>query len=72
MRGFFSGLLTSCIKEGFFAGLYYMLYSELKELQINKIAAGISSGMFATVITHPFELIRARLQTMGLREKAQV
>jgi len=27
LRGFFSGGLTTCIKEGFFAGLYYMIYN---------------------------------------------
>ena len=43
-----------------------MLYQELKSLGVNKVGAGIGSGMLATAITHPFELIRARLQTMGL------
>jgi len=41
----------------------------LKYLGVNKGAAGISAGMLATVVTHPFELIRARLQTMGLRKQ---
>ena len=35
---------------------------------MNKMAAGMLSGMFGTAVTHPFELIRARLQTAGLRE----
>jgi solute carrier family 25 protein 38 len=69
LKGFFSGGLTSCIKEGFFAGLYYMLYNELKVLGLNKATAGISAGMLATAVTHPFELIRARLQTMGLHKQ---
>jgi hypothetical protein len=60
--------LTSCIKEGFFAGLYYTLYVELKYNGINKAIAGFSAGMLATAVTHPFELIRARLQTMGLHK----
>jgi hypothetical protein len=37
---------------------------------LNRGTAGISSGMLATAITHPFELIRARLQTMGLKKNA--
>jgi len=41
----------------------------LKYLGVNKATAGISAGMLATVVTHPFELIRARLQTMGLRKQ---
>jgi len=36
---------------------------------VDKIVAGITSGMFATTITHPFEIIRAKLQTLGLTEK---
>ena len=27
--------------------------------------------MFATAITHPFEIIRAKLQTMGLSEQSE-
>lgn len=30
LRGFFSGGLASCLKEGFFAGFYYMIYEEMK------------------------------------------
>jgi|JI7StandDraft_1071085.scaffolds.fasta_scaffold1063926_1 hypothetical protein len=28
--------------------------------------AGIMSGMISTAITHPIEIIRARIQTQGL------
>jgi hypothetical protein len=35
---------------------------------VNKFAAGITSGMISTAITHPFEIIRARIQTGGLIE----
>jgi len=43
-----------------------MFYEELKILGFNKAAAGVISGLLATIVTHPFELIRAKLQTMGL------
>jgi len=49
-----------------------MLYEEMKFYGINKATAGLSAGMFATAVTHPFELIRARLQTMGLHEEQKV
>lgn len=52
--------------------MYYMLYEEMKFYGINKATAGLSAGMFATAVTHPFELIRARLQTMGLHEEQKV
>jgi hypothetical protein len=43
-----------------------MFYEELKTLGVDKVISGITSGMLATAITHPFEIIRAKLQTMGL------
>lgn len=45
-----------------------MLYEELKKYSLTKLGAGIVAGVFATAVTHPFELIRARLQTLGLKE----
>ena len=53
MSGFFSGALASCLKEGLFAGFYYMMYEELKDRGYNKFGSGIASGMLATSITHP-------------------
>jgi hypothetical protein len=67
IKGYFSGALTSCLKEGFFAGLYYMMYEELKDLGLCKFSSGMVSGILATAITHPLELIRAKLQTLGVR-----
>jgi hypothetical protein len=57
------GGLTSCIKEGMFAGIYYMLYSAFKDYGLNKVSAGLLSGMLSTALSHPFEIVRARLQT---------
>lgn len=31
------------------------------------MTAGVASGMLATAITHPIEIIRARIQTEGLK-----
>jgi hypothetical protein len=44
-----------------------MMYQEMKERGVNKLAAGIVSGVIATAITHPIEIIRARIQTKGLQ-----
>lgn len=41
----------------------------MKGLGYNKLFSGVISGMLATAITHPFEIIRAKLQTLGLTEK---
>jgi hypothetical protein len=72
LRGFFSGGLSSCIKEGTFGGFHYMFYEELKAKGQHKLPSGIVSGVVATAFTHPFEIIRARLQTQGLKEQQQV
>lgn len=69
MRGFFSGALSSCIKEGTFGGFHYMFYEEFKAIGWHKLPAGVFSGMMATAFTHPFEIIRAKLQTQGLTEQ---
>lgn len=70
--GFFSGTLASCLKEGFFAGLYYMFYEEFKVLGCDRLSSGIFSGLISTAITHPFEIIRAKLQTIGLSHNIQL
>ena len=62
MRGFFKGCLASCIKEGSFAGLYYALYTEGKKLGFTSTVSGMTAGLISTVMTHPFEIIRAHLQ----------
>lgn len=54
LTGFFSGTLASCLKEGFFAGLYYMFYEELKGFGCDKLTSGLLGGMISTAITHPF------------------
>jgi Mitochondrial carrier protein len=43
-----------------------MFYEELKALGYSKSLSGVASGMLATAITHPFEIVRAKLQTIGL------
>jgi hypothetical protein len=66
LKGFFQGGLTTCYKEGAFAGLYYMLYQEGKSFGINNFVAGFLSGMIATSLTHPFEIVRAEIQSFIL------
>ena len=70
-KGFFIGGLSSCIKEGTFGGFHYMIYEEFKALGYHKLLSGVVSGMIATTLTHPFEIIRARLQTQGISDKQE-
>lgn len=49
-----------------FAGLFYGMYEEGKKQGFNSSISGIFSGMLATLITHPFEIIRTQLQTSSV------
>lgn len=69
---FFKGGLTSCLKEGSFAGMYYALYQAIKDhYEVNKLMAGWISGLLSTAVSHPFEIARAKLQTEGVRDVLQ-
>lgn len=49
-----------------------MLYEELQDKGIGKFKSGIISGVISTAITHPFELIRAKIQTYGIKSKYEI
>jgi hypothetical protein len=63
VSGFFNGGLVSCYKEGIFAGFFYALYSQGKTMGLNSFVAGILAGMISTSFTHPFEIVRAGMQS---------
>lgn len=48
-----------------------MIYEEFKAVGYHKLPSGVVSGMIATALTHPFEIIRARLQTQGISDKQE-
>lgn len=39
---------------------------------MGKFSAGVISGVISTAITHPLELMRARIQTIGIDKKYQI
>lgn len=72
MRSFFKGAWANCLKDGPFAGLYLVLYKKIKDRIENNSAiklhyatvsmlSGMIAGVFATMSSHPLEIIRARL-----------
>jgi hypothetical protein len=63
IKGFWKGGLATCYKEGIFAGAYYTLYQEGKALGLNAFIAGMLAGMISTSLTHPFEIVRAEIQS---------
>ena len=49
-----------------------MFYQELKSLGCDRLSAGVLGGMISTAATHPLEIIRARLQTIGLTQQVHL
>lgn len=69
--GYTRGVLPTILKEFPFAGIYLLIYRPIKkylddesDLHYAKIAmiSGMIAGFFATMSSHPFEIIRARMQ----------
>ncbi|KAL4483960.1 hypothetical protein ABPG72_013966 [Tetrahymena utriculariae] len=76
---FMKGSLASALKEGPFAGTYYVIYKLLKSSFTHikndshylflSLASGMTAGLIATTVSHPFEIIRARLQIISRFDK---
>lgn len=68
MKAFWKGLVPSCLKEGIFAGIYYKLYIMSKNTSfgvpsLDRFLSGLLSGCCATIISHPLEVVRAKMQS---------
>jgi len=70
-RGLFSGLWPTVLRDAPFSGLYYLFYDKIKRRLLEgqsmpdtmvHITAGTVAGIIATVITHPQDVIKTRLQ----------
>lgn len=79
VRGLFQGFAPTALRDAPYAGLYMAVYESSKahlgELQIAGrargsgssqviVASGIVAGTLATLLTHPFDILKTRLQTM--------
>lgn len=68
VRGLFRGWGATAIRDAPYAGLYLAFYDPLKRLLgaesglERKIASGLAAGGAATILTQPFDMIRARIQ----------
>jgi hypothetical protein len=71
----FSGLVPTIVRDAPFSGLYYTSYSQLKEALgtpaavaaiplplVRNFIAGLGAGALATIITHPADVLKTRLQ----------
>ena len=68
IRGLFKGWGATAIRDAPYAGLYLAFYDPLKRFLgaesalDRKIASGLAAGSAATILTQPFDMIRARIQ----------
>jgi solute carrier family 25 protein 38 len=68
--GFFKGYPPTALRDATFCGVYFLTYRQIQEaltqrngrLFHHNIVAGIMAGILATTLSHPYDLIRSRMQ----------
>lgn len=73
-RGMFSGLTATLLRDVPFSGMYFMFYTQLKQItedsfkdapssrQAATFACGIMAGMCASVLTQPADVVKTQMQ----------
>ncbi|XP_014228273.1 solute carrier family 25 member 38 isoform X1 [Trichogramma pretiosum] len=73
IRGLSSGLIPTLLRDAPYSGLYLMFYTQLKnltsrefprysELPATHFSCGIMAGIFASIVTHPADVIKTKMQ----------
>ncbi|KAH3872288.1 mitochondrial glycine transporter-like [Dreissena polymorpha] len=73
LKGLFSGLSATMLRDVPFSGLYFMFYTQLKQLASTanvsqfqlpmvNFTCGITSGMLASMITQPADVVKTHMQ----------
>jgi solute carrier family 25 protein 38 len=71
VSGLFKGLIPSILRDSSYSGFFYLFYTSSKAALYNiypnqdvqvQMMSGSFSGVMATVITHPFDVARTRIQ----------
>ncbi|CAO1626188.1 unnamed protein product [Sympodiomycopsis kandeliae] len=72
IKGLFRGFTVTSLRDAPYAGLYIMFYESIKshstsilgtEEWKSRIIAGLSAGTLSTLCTHPFDILKTKLQT---------
>lgn len=80
VRGLFSGLVPSIMRDAPYSGLFYLFYTSSKQLISTNFNLPIDSpyvqspsgsiaGVLATLFTHPFDVARTRIQLSIVEKK---
>lgn len=79
-RGLFSGLVPTILRDAPNSGLYICIYHTIKPhimayqepyhipITLLNLLTGITAGMTATFITHPFDMIKTQMQINSIHE----
>lgn len=79
VRGLFRGFSATALRDAPYAGLYLMFYEGIKgalkgvgeeEGTQSRVVAGLVAGTAATFATHPFDIIKTRVQTQRISTAA--
>ena len=80
VRGLFSGGVATVLRDAPYSGMFLLFYFEMKRHATEKWAnngipvlvtfgCGFASGFLASVITHPFDVIKTRIQVKASRSE---
>ncbi|CAG2174228.1 unnamed protein product [Oppiella nova] len=76
-RGLARGLVPTLMRDAPFSGLYFMFYSQLKQLVLTSSSTspnntsispiltftiGLNAGLMASIVTHPMDVVKTRMQ----------
>lgn len=71
LKGLFSGLTATLMRDVPFSGLYFMFYTQFKQMNMGvpdsklpmfHFTCGVTAGMMASIITQPADVIKTHMQ----------
>jgi solute carrier family 25, member 38 len=79
IRGYFKGFGVTVIRDAPFAGIYVFFYERIRNLSCQSgisagvgvnLSSGLISGFMATLCTHPFDIVKTRIQVDTVKVSA--
>ncbi|CAG2103635.1 unnamed protein product [Medioppia subpectinata] len=76
-RGLIAGLMPTLMRDAPFSGLYYMFYSQLRQMALRSSSTspsnqsispiltftiGLNAGLLASIVTQPMDVVKTRMQ----------